>query len=86
MAFVFGGDAVVAAIIAVKVVVFGRAAVVKTIVVVAVDVVVRAFAGNGVAVVVEDDVEWNIFFLGEGGADVVLWIAIMFVFLFLQKQ
>ena len=86
MAFVFGGEVVVAAIVFVKVFVFGSAAVVKTIVVVAVDVVFRAFAGNGVAVVVKDDVEWNIFFLWEGGADVVLWKAIRFVFLFLQNK
>ena len=65
---------------------FGSAAVVKTIVLVAVDVDVRAFAGDGEAVVVEDDVEWNSFLLGEGWADVVLWIAIRFVFLFLQNK
>ena len=85
MVFVFGGDDVVAAIVVVKVVVFGNAAVVKTIVL-AGDVDVRAFAGDAVAVVVEDDVEWNSCLLGEDGAAVVLWTAIRFVFLFLQKK
>ena len=84
MVFVFGGDDVVAAIVVVKVVVFENAAVVKTIVV-AVDVDVRAFFGDGEAVVVEDDFEWNSCLLGEGGAAVVLWTAIRFVFLFLQN-
>ena len=74
-------------IVVVKVaVVFGVAVVVQTIVVVAVDVDVKAFAGNGVAVVVEDDVEWNRFLHGEGGDAVILWTAIRFVFLFLQNK